>query len=59
VVGSGWEPPAIFSRPALDLVEVSVDGIGGSVWLASAGCAGITVVGYVSARRLYNRDRSR
>jgi ABC-2 type transport system permease protein len=33
--------------------------IGNNAWLASAWCVAITVVGFVWARRLYNRDPSR
>jgi ABC-2 type transport system permease protein len=34
-------------------------GIGNSAWYAAAWCAAITVLGYVWAKRLYNRDPSR
>ncbi|HEX2771505.1 MAG TPA: ABC transporter permease, partial [Micromonosporaceae bacterium] len=34
-------------------------GIGNSGWLAGAWCVAITVVGYVWAKKLYNRDPSR
>jgi ABC-2 type transport system permease protein len=34
-------------------------GIGNSGWLAAAWCTAITVVGYVWAKKLYNRDPSR
>jgi ABC-2 type transport system permease protein len=34
-------------------------GIGNNAWLAAAWCTAITAIGYVWARKLYNRDRSR
>ena len=34
-------------------------GIGNNAWLAVAWCVAITVVGYLWAKKLYNRDPSR
>jgi ABC-2 type transport system permease protein len=34
-------------------------GIGANAWLATTWCAAITVVGYLWAKKLYNRDPSR
>jgi ABC-2 type transport system permease protein len=34
-------------------------GIGNNAWFAVAWCVALTVVGYVWAKRLYNRDPSR